>query len=284
MKPFKNVGTALALSPNLEANICESIRIRDQMGEYLYFIHVDQGVEREKEQIQEALENVGCNQDKVKILWKNGDPVDAILSAAEEHSLDLLVAGAKPRESLYRYYRGSIARKLVRKSRSSILLMVNPQRFAHRCHHIVVNGLDHPKTSATIAKTMELAPYVEANRISVIEEVQVAKELHRADDDAKLKQVIDRREKRIAKEEQRMEELLETITIPEGLKVQHRAIIGKQGYTIGHFAQSVRADLLVLNSPDTKLGFIDRVFTHDLEYVLNELPCDMLIIHSTAQA
>ena len=283
MKPFKNVGTALALSPNLEANICESIRIRDQMGEYLYFIHVDQGMEREKEQIEEALERVGCNMDKVEVLWKEGDPVDAILSAAEHYSLDLLVAGAKSREGLLQYYKGSIARKLVRKSKSSILLMISPQKFAHRCHHIVVNGLDHPKTRTTIAKTMELAPNVEAGQISVIEEVASTKEYQRADDDAKLKQVIDRRKKR-TQEEERMESLLNTIQIPKGLSVQHRAIIGKQGYTIGHYAQSVQADLLVLNSPDTKLGFIDRVFTHDLEHILNELPCDTLIIHSTAEA
>lgn len=60
-------------------------------------------------------------------------------------------------------------------------------------------------------------------------------------------------------------------------------IDGKPGYVITQYAREQKADLLVLNSPDTKLNLIDRVFPHDIEYALADLPCDLLIVHSRVQ-
>ena len=56
-----------------------------------------------------------------------------------------------------------------------------------------------------------------------------------------------------------------------------QSIFGKRGYSIGHFAQVARADLLIMNGPK-KSGFKDRLFPHDLEHILTELPTDVLII------
>jgi nucleotide-binding universal stress UspA family protein len=64
------------------------------------------------------------------------------------------------------------------------------------------------------------------------------------------------------------------------LKISTIRLEGKPGFVISNFAREYNADLLVLNSPDAKLNFIDRVFTHDIEYALADLPCDLLIIHS----
>jgi hypothetical protein len=38
-----------------------------------------------------------------------------------------------------------------------------------------------------------------------------------------------------------------------------------------------RADLLVMNAP-RKMTFWDRLFPHDIEYILTELPTDVLIV------
>ena len=54
-------------------------------------------------------------------------------------------------------------------------------------------------------------------------------------------------------------------------------IFGKKGYSIGHYAQITRADLLVMNAP-TKMTFWDRLFPHDIEHILTELPTDVLIL------
>ena len=62
-------------------------------------------------------------------------------------------------------------------------------------------------------------------------------------------------------------------------KISMKCVFGKEGYSIGHFAEIWGADLLVMNSPDKKLGFLDRFFPHDLEYVLSDMPCDLMIVH-----
>ena len=69
--------------------------------------------------------------------------------------------------------------------------------------------------------------------------------------------------------------------IPEAYKdnllVKTQPIFGKKGYSIGHYAEITRADLLVMNAP-SKVSFWDRLFPHDIEHILTELPTDVLII------
>ena len=67
---------------------------------------------------------------------------------------------------------------------------------------------------------------------------------------------------------------------PEGFKITEEVIFGRLGYTIRQYAKNYDADLLVINSPDAKYGIIDRIFTHDMEFILEDLPCNVLIVHS----
>ena len=81
------------------------------------------------------------------------------------------------------------------------------------------------------------------------------------------------------REKKRVEKLLQQI--PEkysnNILVKSQPIFGKRGYSIGHYAQVVRADLLVMNAPK-KTSFKDRLFPQDIEYILGELPTDVLIV------
>ena len=92
------------------------------------------------------------------------------------------------------------------------------------------------------------------------EAIKIKKEMIQ-DDNVKLQKIVDG---------------LDKGTIHVNMKTVH----GKPGYAISHFAKQKEADLLVFNSPDTHLGIFDRIFTHDIEYALAHLPCNLLIIHS----
>jgi nucleotide-binding universal stress UspA family protein len=279
-KPFSILATAVAISPNLEANICESIRLKDKLGSRLYLIHVDKGKPDERAEIVKAVEKAGCSLKDVELVWESGDPIEAILRTCREKKVDLLIAGALQREGIIRYYKGSIARQLVRKSNCSILLMTKPSVTPKPCTRVVVTGINHPKTAFTLEKTIRVSEALNVKSIHIIEEVKPQKELKRADDDEMLQRVTKKTQAVYATEEARINEILAGIEKSSKLTIRHQAIMGRTGYTIGHFTQSIHADLLVLNSPDTQLGFIDRVFTHDLEYILSELPSDILIVHS----
>ncbi len=282
VQPFPVIATAVALSPNLEANLCESVRIKNALGAKLYLIHVEKNETDERAEILKALEKAGCSLKDVEVVWERGDEIEAILRVCEQHQVNLLIAGALPREGLIRYYKGSIARQLVRKSNCSILLLTQPKVAAKKCESVVVNGLNHPKTAYTIETAVRVCEAFGANLLRIVEEVPPSREVKRADDDKMLAELNQKRLEVEEAEDERIDAILAAIQRGEQLTIRHKAIIGKPGYTIGHFTQSVQADLLVLNSPDTKLGFMDRVFTHGLEYILSELPSDILIVHSHA--
>ena len=101
-----------------------------------------------------------------------------------------------------------------------------------------------------------------------------------ADDDESLKKVTEIKEGIENEEKNRYDEILKNIpdSLKESKKIQSQSIFGARGYSIGHYARVVRADLLVLNSEMKRSSFISRIFPKDLEHILSELPTDVLII------
>lgn len=279
-KPFGTVATAIAFSPNMEANICESVRIKNMVGEKLLLIHVGPRDEESEAKLRSIVENCGAGPGDIEIIWESGDPAAAILKVAGERQVDLMIAGAQPREGLLRYYMGSVARRLVRKANCSILLMTHPNSLKHVCGRIVVNGLDHPKTPQTLQTAISVAHHFGAGELIIVEEVEPSRIGTKVEDDQSLQQAEEAKRELEAQEAQRINSILQDLETPALPVISQRCIFGKKGYTIGHFAETMGADLLVMNSPDTQLGFLDRVFTHDLEYILSELPSDLLIVHS----
>ena len=79
--------------------------------------------------------------------------------------------------------------------------------------------------------------------------------------------------------EAKLQELL-AATPRTGPVVETAVLFGRPGFVIREYAEKCRADLLVINSPDGRYRLMDRIFTHDLEYILEHLPCNMLIVHS----
>lgn len=279
-KPFKVIATAIAKSPNLEANIFESMRITSMLGEKLILIHVGKKTEEDESHFKAIVESCDAKLDEVEFEWVEGDPAAVILEVAKSKNVDLIIAGALPREGLLRYYMGSVARRLVRGADCSVLLLTHPNKLKNTCGKVVVNGLDHPKTADTIKVAASVATHLGSSDLTIVEEVDPSKIGTKVEDDLTLRKANRARQNIEKNEEKRIHQILKDIESELNLHVGQKCIFGKKGYTISHFTEAQCADLLVMNSPDTKLGFLDRMFTHDLEYVLSELPCDLLIVHS----
>ncbi|MGB0176725.1 MAG: universal stress protein, partial [Owenweeksia sp.] len=60
-KPFQTIATAVAFSPNLEANIAESLRIRDCLGHKLLLIHIGERTSEDQEKLEQALTRLGVD-------------------------------------------------------------------------------------------------------------------------------------------------------------------------------------------------------------------------------
>jgi len=279
LKPFKKIGIGVTFSPNLKANIHKASRLALRLKSNLVLIHVGEQSTDKDAKFNAILEHFVKKGLAFEIIFKPGNPVDVILSITNEKNIDLLILGALQRENFLKYYVGSIARKITRKAQCSVLLLINPSVEHIACQHIVVNGLKDPKTTQTINTAFYVAHQLNSERITIVEEINQDEIAIKVDDDKSLRKTNILKERIRQREASRINEIIKTIDgeYTKNISIKSQPIFGKQGYSIGHYAQIMRADLLVMNAP-SKMTFWDRLFPHDIEHILTELPTDVLII------
>ncbi len=276
MKKFDKLLIGIAFSPNLKSNIFEAVRLANMFDAELVGVHVGTKSDSKKTALKTLLSEANSLKKPFKAIWKEGNPVNVILETTISEKIDLLILGAIQKENLFKYYVGSIARKITRKAPCSVLLLIKPSIVRVACKHIVVNGLQEERTEETIKTAFQISNFLQCNKITIVEEVSQA-ELHvKVSDDKTLRKANIAKERLSTREDQRVKHILETIN-NKNITVKTQSIFGKRGYSIGHYAKVKRADLLIMNAPN-KLGFFDRIFPHDIEYILSELPTDVLIV------
>ncbi len=276
---FKTILIGIAFSPNLKSNIYEAIRMIDYFNAKLILVHVGEKSKDKEYKINSLIAGLSEQKEKITTIWQEGNPVDVIIDSAKKFEVDLIILGAMQREQFFKFYVGSIARKITRKAHCSVLLLIKPSEERVPCNHIVVNGLKDKKTKETILTSFEVAQNLGTPKITIVEEISQQEVSFSVQDDESLRKNILRKEQLKRKEDLRVQDILKQI--PEHLKnniaIKTQSIFGKRGYSIGHYAKVVGADLLIMNAPN-KTSLWDRIFTHDLEYILSELPTDVLIV------
>ena len=270
------IAIGIAFSPNLKANLFEAIRTANMFGATLIGIHVGEKNIEKTAKLNNLLKEAPTLKNAFKTIWKYGKPVDVILNTVSEEKVDLLILGALQKENLYKYYVGSIARKITRKAPCSVLLLIKPSIERIPCKHIVVNGLKNDKTPETIKYAFEVSKYLQCKRITIVEEINQAELEVKVSDDITLRKANIKKERINIREEIRVKNILKEIKT-EDIIVKTQSIFGRRGYCIGHYAKVKRADLLIMNAP-SKMTLLDRIFPRDIEYILSELPTDVLIV------
>ena len=279
LKPFNTIGIGVTFSPNLKANIHEASRLAAFINCKLILIHVGIKSQEKEDAFKSILKPFIKDNLDYEIVFQTGDPVEVILSTSHQKNVDLLILGALKRENFLKYYMGSIARKITRSAKCSVLLLINPSVNRVPCDHIVVNGLKDPKTKETINTAIFMANKLGSKKVTIVEEISQDEVSIVIDDDKSLRKSTIVKERIRLREESRVKKIIKEI--PEDylsdITLKTQPIFGKRGYSIGHYAQVARADLLVMNAP-SKMTFWDRLFPHDFEHILTELPTDVLIV------
>ena len=276
MQSIKKILIGIAFSPNLKPNIFEAIRMANMFGAQLVGVHVGEKTNKKENQLADLILEAPKLKYPIKTVWQKGKPVDVILNTAVSEKIDLLVLGALQQENLYKYYVGSVAREITRKASCSVLLLIKPSVKRVKCNHIVVNGLKDKRTTETIEASFLVSKALECKRITIVEEISQKEIEVKVSDDYSLRKANINKEKLKRREDSRVNKILGNINT-EGISVKIQSIFGKRGYSIGHYAKVKRADLLVMNAP-SKTSILDRIFPHDIEYILTELPTDVLIV------
>ncbi len=280
--PFKTVLFGFAFSPTLKTNVLETSRIAHFFGAKLILLHVGSKSEEKERKIHEILSHIEHKNLEISIQWKTGKPDEVLLETCKSSGIDLLILGAVQHENLYQFYVGSIARKLTRKVCCSVLLLIKPSEERVPCKHVVVNGLEDEETPFAISNAFYVSHALGAKQLTIVEEIRQKEVAVDVEDDKSLKRVTILKERLKNREDSRIRKILKSIPkeFLEELKIKTQSIFGKRGYSIGHYAEVVRADLLVMNAPK-KTGIMDRIFPHDIEYILSDLPTDLLIVRKT---
>lgn len=280
---FKTILIGFAFSPNLKANVFEATRLAYYFNAKLFFLHVGEKTKAKENTFLDILKLPKESPEKIEILWEKGDPVNVILSACLRYKIDLLLLGALKRENVLKFYMGSIARKITRKASCSVLLLIDPSIERKPSQHAVVNAFESPQTEPTINAAFHFASDLNINKITLVEEINRSEHNLDVYDDKSLRRATLKKEKIKRREYSRVNQILKKIpkSYKDNIKIISQSIFGTRGYSIGHYAKLVRADVLIMNASETKKTFLSKFFPKDLDYILRELPTNVLIIQNT---
>jgi nucleotide-binding universal stress UspA family protein len=274
---FKKIGLALAFSPTAQAMLAEAHRLARQLDGQLILIHVGPHGATEETQLAALLQATGIPGEQVRTVWEAGEPTKAILRVCKNEGLDLLITGALKKEKLVQYYLGTIARKLLRKAPCSVLTLVNPRPFKN----IVVDAEDSPYMVQALTVACHFGQKEKAAWVHIARDLKMYGLTMAASDQCSEEEYDQTRHQLVRDEIEKVERLLGHIA-HQGLKINIKITSGKAGFELAKFAQRKNADLLVVAAPPRKFSFLDRVFPHDLEYILADLPCNLLVVHPPA--
>lgn len=273
---YQKIALAIAFSPRMEALIAESKRLKDLFGAELVLIHVGEKTDALESKLKGTLEKIGLSPEEVMVIWETGKPAKKILQMCEAEQVDLLVAGALKSESFVNYYIGSIARKIIRKSKCAVLTLIEPLEKPTPFSKVVINGTQHEQTPFVIEKGLEWCKIDGAKQVHVVNEIKMYGMKMATAGEGSEEEVSSVRKKLVAEEIAYVEDILKTMD-KGSLKVNVKITCGKWAVELAKFAEDIKADLLVVGD-EGKLGFLDRLFPHDLEEILSNLPCNLLII------
>ena len=274
---FKKVGVALAFSPRCQSIIAEALRIKRLFDAEIIFIHVGERTQSDEKFLEQVFAEQKVSPSKTKVIWEKGNPSKKILSVCKKEKIDLLVAGAISKENIIRYYIGSVARKILRKAKCSVMVLIDPQDPPQPFKKIVVHGGGTTNARLAIKAGVEFTR-IENAFMTIIKEIRmyglslaIAGEESEDEYSETRRRLVDEE----IKEVRSKMEGLET----DGLRINIKITAGKSGHELSKFSRQNKADLIIMQGPDRKLRFLDRLFPHDLELLMADLPANLLIIH-----
>ncbi len=277
--PFETIAVAISFSPQCRYVLSGAKQLADTLRATLILIHVGEKTSEFENTLDLMMQEVGINSNNTRVIWMEGDPVDTILKLCKLNIVDLLVLGAIEKENLFKFYIGSIARNISRKAKCSVLLLIKPDGQTEKFKKIIVNGVENPKTIHTINTSLYLAKHFNSKDVTLVNEMHVPGLAMAMADDSTAPQAKEIKKNLTEESEETLHSMANQCNTGE-IKITEKIIRGKPGYAISKYAKDKKADLLVINSPDTNLNLFDRIFTHDIEFILAELPCNVLIVHS----
>jgi nucleotide-binding universal stress UspA family protein len=159
------------------------------------------------------------------------------------------------------------------------MVLINPARRPRPFQNIVINGCENEHLFAAISEGIKLGKIEKAAQMHIVRDVRMmGLAMAVVGEEGNEHEYSEARRKLVADEIENVSSLLRRLDTSD-LKVNVKVISGKPEFELAKFSRRVKADLLVLGAPDHKLNLIDRLFPHDMEYLLADLPSNLLVVH-----
>ncbi|MCC7051580.1 MAG: universal stress protein [Bacteroidia bacterium] len=272
---IKRIATSIAFSPKSSYLINKTIRLAKRLKAEPFFVHVGEETAEKKEMLHNIFKQLNYNLSDYKLFWRNGDPVTEVIEFSEEQNIDLLIAGALSKENILKFYLGSIARGISRKSNCSVLMLTGKDEHQPTFTKIVVEA-NETQNSFAVKLANNFALLCGASNLTLVKEIYNPTMAFSMADGSTEVESNNMREAILTEDQQVIENLCKECD-EDKLNIKTVTVEGKPGFALSKYAREKNADLLVVNAPQRSLNLIDRIFTHDIEYILADLPCSLLI-------
>ena len=268
--PYKTIAVATTFSPRFMQVLAEAKRICQRFSADLHLIYAGEPDEETAKKFGDALAQLQLPVDS-PIHYEKGDAAEAILHALTRAKIDLIVAGALEKEVVLHPFLGNVARRLVREAGCSVMLFTKPASTPKPLRRIVFVADYSDHGLQALKRTLPLAAAESCDKLYVIRIITTFDQAR-----ASIRGAGKRGKKASANEE---EGALERFVLSAGatdVPIDARCIRGNTGLAASDFAQSVKADLLVV--PMQKKNGATQELPSNIAWVTDVIPCNLWVI------
>ncbi len=269
---FQRTVIAAAFSPRALAVLNEAHYLISQVGSKAIVVHVGERTPQNSATLEKTIaqSNFGADSD-LTLELRPGDPEEVLVQVAKDYHADLIIAGALPKESFFKYYTGSVARNLARNAPCSVLLYSepNPEPTAFSKIHCAVEY--HRGADIAVQLASRLA------RLAEVRDLYFTHGFRITPSALKKKNPTPEDYKKIySKQDVKLQTYLGRTVI--GNVTYHAQCMHEHDTSpFMAFTRDMGADLFIINGPKQQSGLWHRLFPNDLEQTLQDLPCSILI-------
>jgi nucleotide-binding universal stress UspA family protein len=268
---IRRVAAAVTISPRMVAVLAAAWHFAERLNAPLLVIHGGAPDAQKEAEFREAMFQIEMPRE-TRIVWNEGEPVRAIVSAAEKEGVDLLIAGAlEGKEVATRSFLGAVARPLAKRACCSVLLLTRPQIGPNLFRRIVVMTDFSGCAKRALKNALWLAEADSAELVQVIS-------IHTPFMQARAESGVEYEEPARTREEE--EELMRDFvaTAPAcGVPVESKIVDTTTGFAACDFTQSIGGELLVVPAPEHLEGAVPSM----MDWALQVTPCSLWIVRES---
>ena len=274
---FSKIGLAISFSPNGKALLKESVRLQKLFGAKLVLIHIGEKNKISEENLADTIESAGLEKQNYEIIWDEGDTASRIIKNSKKVKVDLLVSGALEEENLFKFYFGSIARKLMREFTSTSLILKSPSMEPKSFKKFYLSVDYSHQSEKAIISAYKFAVKEKAEEFVIIRDFYAPVLTASIIDSGASDEIINLQEQWINEEMEKMKYFIQELNLKE-IEPRIVCLYGKKGWEAGNYARQNNADIFVVSSPAKKRRLLDKLFLHNTEFAFEKLPSNLLII------